>query len=164
MISQIRRHDTSNINDDIPYMYKDNSYMYDICICMIMYQICMHDVADMNDDYQICMKITFMFGTMFHGVSRNLTESNIEKSVTSYKKRLVSSDWNNNFWIKNRLFRDNLSFFLSLVHTICLITLSGLLGFLENLELLEFSWNFISPPGKPGKPGISLKSSWNSFP
>ena len=41
---------------------------------------------------------------------------------------------------------------------------SGLLGFLENLELLEFSWNFISPPGKPGKPGISLKSSWNSFP
>lgn len=92
MISQIRRHDTSNINDDIPYMYKDNSYMYDICICMIMYQICMHDVADMNDDYQICMKITFMSGTMFHGVSRNLTESNIEKSVTSYKKRLVSCD------------------------------------------------------------------------
>ena len=86
MISQIRRHDTSKINDDIPYMYKDNSYVYDICICMIMYQICMHDMADMNDDYQICMKITFMSGTMFHGVSGNLTESNIEKSVTSYKE------------------------------------------------------------------------------
>ena len=32
------------MNDDKPYMYGDNPYMYDII------QICMHDTPDMNDD------------------------------------------------------------------------------------------------------------------
>ena len=41
------------------------------------------------------------------------------------------------------------------------LSTTGLLGLLENLELLEVSWNFISLPGKPG---ISLKSSCNFLP
>ena len=52
----------------------------------------------------------------------------------------------------------------NLARFILILTHPGLLGLLENLELLEFSWNFTYPPGNPWKPGILAEFSWNSFP
>ena len=52
--------DKPYINDDKPYMNDDKPYMYDDNrIFTMIYQICMHDTPDMNDDiYQICKQIS----------------------------------------------------------------------------------------------------------
>ena len=43
--------DKPYINDDKPYMNDDKPYMYDDNrICTMIYQICMHDTPDINDD------------------------------------------------------------------------------------------------------------------